>query len=231
MLCLQAYEQPQQNYKWYWMLPRHQLLVLAGWGRAMRVGFLDINEYLVVPGAKAAVAAATDASTNATQGLQATCLKFVQSQHQLQEQLLQEAAAFLQADGPPLPVKYQVYESNDVLRVPRFDTLLQTPCSAGGGLPMDTLSSKCQPARNLWYKVVGQQLEISRCPVQQGGPRGSRKPVVSPHNVVVVRHYTAAAKGTTLNGPTVPTACAYLLHIVNLMASNQGQLQHFLKAR
>eukprot|EP00775_Hariotina_reticulata_P010490 gene10490-10649_t len=218
----QVYEQPQRQLSCYWMLPRHQLVVLAGWGRAMRLAFLDITEYLVLPGA---AAAAGSASSDANQGLQASnCFRLVQSQSQLQQQLLQESSAFLQF-GPQPPAKYRVHDSEAVLRVARFDTLLSLPCSGGSALPLQSLDNRCSQAQNRWYNVANQGVQISQCPVEEGGPRASRKPVVSPHLVVVVRHYTAAAKGTNLNGPTMPTACGYLLHILNLMPPSKGQQQ------
>jgi hypothetical protein len=204
----------------YWQVPRYQLVAVAGWGHAMRAAFLDIDDFLVLP--------------NGQQVTQDShCLALQTSQLDMLHQLHWEAtllppgavitvskadssdgSSSSSSDAPSSSTDSSSSSSRHpgaaaVLRVPRFDTLIQP-----GGC---STAAECLQAHTDWHEQPGTQLAVSTCPVEQGGVRASRRPVVSPHEVVAMRIYTASPRGGRLSGPNSPPSCAYLLHITNLM--------------
>jgi hypothetical protein len=200
----------------YWQVPRYQLVAVAGWGHAMRAAFLDIDDFLVLPSGQ-----------QVTQD--SHCLALQTSQTDMLHQLHWEATllppgaviTISNADGsssseaPSSSSEASSSSSSShtgaaaVLRVPRFDALIQpSGCST---------AAECLQQHTAWHQHPSTQLAVSTCPVEQGGVRASRRPVVSPHEVVAMRIYTASPRGGKLSGPNSPPSCAYLLHITNLL--------------
>jgi len=202
-VLLQGFEVPEGSFPYYWLLPRHQLVVLAGWGRAMRLALLDLDEYLVLPAAAAAGAAAAGNSLEA-----APCTKLAWRQQQLQESMLQHAVAFMSSTaGEQQQRRQQAPDSpTAVLRVARFDTRLITNCttttSSSSSSSQDAAASAaCVQQHATWYKAPGQELQVSQCPVEPGGLRASRKPLVVPHYVVVLRPAHCSSQGGRAGRP------------------------------
>jgi hypothetical protein len=190
----------------------------------MRAAFLDVDDFLVTPSGQAV-------------NHEGSCLALQTSQQELLHQLHWEASL-------PVGAVVTVSSSDDgsstdgassgssedsgsggqqesgaaaaaVLRVPRFDALIQSPSSEC------TSAAACAAQHARWFEQPGTRLAVSTCPVEQGGVRASRRPVVSPHEVVAMRVYTAAARGDKLAGPSSPPSCAYLLHVTNLLQPAQ----------
>lgn len=220
---LQQHEHPTDSHPLYWQVPRYQLVAVACWGHAMRAAFLDADDFLVTPSGQ---------SVNQ----EGSCLALQTSQQEMLHQLHWEASLSPSAvvtvsnsiaggssgdnDGSSSSSEdgggggqqeAGVAAAAAVLRLPRFDALLQSPLSEC------TSAAACLQQHGRWFEQPGTRLAVSTCPVEQGGVRASRRPVVSPHEVVAMRVYTAAARGDKLAGPSSPPSCAYLLHVTNLL--------------
>lgn len=207
------HEHPQENHPLYWQVPRYQLVAVAGWGHAMRAAFLDVDDFLVIPSGQLVT---TDSSCLALQTSQTDLL------HQLHwEASLPPGALVTVSDDDDDDNVAAGSDSNTagsgsshtgaaaVLRLPRFDALLEPGnCQS---------ASACSQQHSRWYEQPGTRLAVSTCPVEQGGMRASRRPLVTPHEVVAMRVYTASSKGGRLNGPSSPPSCGYLLHITNML--------------
>lgn len=222
---LQEHEHPKEAHSYYWQVPRHQLVTVAGWGRAMRAAFLDPDDFLVLPGGQGVSS-------------EGSCLGMQTSQTDLLRQLHWEASLIRPdedgADGSSSGGgigsgrgdgaagggvrghhRAAAAASAAVLRTPRFDALLES-----SGRCSDAAS--CIKQHSRWFEQQqGARFSVSSCPVQQGGLRASRRPVVTPHDVVAMRVYTAAVRGGRLNGPTSPASCAFILHITNMLGPAQ----------
>jgi hypothetical protein len=202
----------------YWQVPRYQLVAVAGWGHAMRAAFMEVDDYLVMPSGQLV-------------SQEGSCLALQSSQQDMLHQLHWEATL---PPGAVITVssssgtagtstggsdssgsdsgESQSSQSGSaaVLRVPRFDALIQPGADCGS-------AAVCLQQHQRWFEQPGTKLAVSTCPVEQGGVRASRRPVVSPHEVVAMRVYTASPRGGKLAGPNRPPSCAYLLHITNLL--------------
>lgn len=197
----------------YWQVPRYQLVAVAGWGHAMRAAFMDVDDYLVMPSGQLV-------------SQEGSCLALQSSQQDMLHQLHWEAtlppgAVITVSSGSGTAgTSTGGIDSSDshssqagsaaVLRVPRFDALIQDGADCGS-------VAVCLQQHQRWFEQPGTKLAVSTCPVEQGGVRASRRPVVSPHEVVAMRVYTASPRGGKLAGPNSPPSCAYLLHITNLL--------------
>jgi hypothetical protein len=202
----------------YWQVPRYQLVAVAGWGHAMRAAFMYVDDYLVIPSGQLV-----------TQ--EGSCLALQSSQQDMLHQLHWEAtlppgavitvssgsgtAGASTGGSDSSSSKSGDSQSSQagsaaVLRVPRFDALIQSGADCGS-------AAVCLQQHERWYEQPGTRLAVSTCPMEQGGVRASRRPVVSPHEVVAMRVYTASPRGGKLAGPNSPPSCAYLLHVTNLL--------------
>lgn len=205
----------------YWQVPRYQLVAVAGWGHAMRAAFMDLDDYLIIPNGQQVIE-------------DGTCLALQTSQQDMLHQLHWEAtlppgAVITVSSGGSSSAGAGDGGSDDsssgssssesqtgqtgaaaVLRVPRFDALIQSSSDC-------TSAAACLQEHMHWFAQSGTKLAVSTCPVEQGGVRASRRPVVSPHEVVAMRAYTASSRGGKLVGPNSPPSCAYMLHITNLL--------------
>lgn len=195
----------------YWQVPRYQLVTVAAWGHAMRAAYLDVDDFLVLPSGQQVTE-------------QGSCLALQTSQQDMLHQVHWEAslppgAVVTVSSGQPaasVSAGSGADSSSDVqvaaaavLRVPRFDALLQgSDC---------TSAVLCAQKHLYWFEQTGTKLAVSTCPVEQGGIRASRRPVVTPHEVVAMRVYTASPRGGKLAGPNSNPSCAYMLHITNLL--------------
>lgn len=216
--ALQHHEHPKDPHPMYWQVPRYQLVAVAGWGHSMRAAFMDIDDFLVIPSGELVN---TENSCLALQTTQTDML------HTLHWESSLPPGALVTVSGDPSSGSDAASAESDstatsssshttaaaVLRVPRFDAMV-----GSGGC---SSAAECLQQHNSWYTQSGLTLAVSTCPVQQGGNRASRRPVVSPHEVVAMRVYSASPRGGKLAGPSSPPSCAYLLHITNMLGPAQ----------